>query len=423
MAQTKSQIENIADVVIIGAGPYGLSVAAHLASSGVRFRIFGQPMSIWQKHMPKGMRLKSEGFASSLSDPRSQFTLRHYCEQEGIKYADVGDPVRLETFIAYGLAFQKRFVPNLEEKLVTSLKESPVGFELELEDGEKVLARRVVVAVGISYYPYLPAILAGLPKDAVSHSAAHSDLAAFKGRSVAVVGAGGSALDLAALLHEIGASVQVVARSSAIRFQDPPGGKSSFTHKLLNPRTGIGSGMQLYFYVHGPHLFRHLPEQLRLDRVRKTLGPAPPWFTKQDVDGKVPFHLGVSITSAQVENGRPTLRLVDSAGKQTTVAVDHVIGATGYQVDLEKVQFLGQSIRKKIRTTSKAPALSASFESSIPGLYFVGVSSANTFGPMMRFAYGADYTARRISKYLAKPSRAASKVYAGAESARAAERV
>src|SRR5579863_5698028 len=135
MTQTKNQSENIADVVIVGAGPYGLSIAAHLAASGIRFRIFGHPMSVWQRHMPKGMRLKSEGFASSLSDPRSEFPLRHYCQQEGIEYADVGDPVRLETFVAYGLAFQRKFVPNLEEKLVVSVQESPVGYELQLEDG------------------------------------------------------------------------------------------------------------------------------------------------------------------------------------------------------------------------------------------------------------------------------------------------
>ncbi|MGA2730528.1 MAG: FAD-dependent oxidoreductase, partial [Terracidiphilus sp.] len=319
MAQMKSQSENIADVVIVGAGPYGLSIAAHLADSGIRFRIFGDPMSIWQKHMPKGMRLKSEGFASSLSDPHSQFTLRHYCQQQGIGYADVGDPVRLETFIAYGLAFQKRFVPNLEEKFVVSLQESPVGFELQLEDGEKVLARSVVVAVGISYYAYLPAVLAGLPKEVVSHSSAHSDLAGFKGRSIAVVGAGASALDLAALLHEAGASVQVIARGSAIRFQIPPGGKSSLRHRLLNPRTGIGSGMQLFFYANAPHWFRHLPESLRLDRVQKTLGPAPPWFTKEQIEGKVPFHLGVKIISTEIRNGRPTLLLMDAEGNQRSV--------------------------------------------------------------------------------------------------------
>jgi cation diffusion facilitator CzcD-associated flavoprotein CzcO len=423
MAQTKNQSENSADVVIVGAGPYGLSIAAHLASSGVRFRIFGHPMSVWRNHMPRGMRLKSEGFASSLSDARSHFTLRHYCQQQGIEYADVGEPVRLETFIAYGLEFQKRFVPNLEEKLVASLEASPVGYELQLEDGEKVHARSVVIAVGISHYSYLPPVLAGLPKEAVSHSSAHSDLAGFKGRSIAVVGAGASALDLAALLHEAGAAVQLIARSSAIRFQDPPGGKRSFKQRFFNLRTGIGSGIELYFCVNAPHWFRHLPESVRLDRVRKTLGPAPPWFTKEQVDGKVPFHLGVEITSAEVRSGRPTLLLKDAAGKQTTVEADHVIAATGYHVDVEKLQFLSQTIRKRIRTTDKAPTLSTSFESSVPRLYFVGVSSANTFGPMMRFAFGADYTARRISRHLAKPIRSVSKVYAGNESTRAAERV
>jgi thioredoxin reductase len=423
MAQMESRSESIADVVIVGAGPYGLSIAAHLAELGVRFRIFGRPMSVWQEHMPKGMRLKSEGFASSLSDPHSQFELRHYCQQQGIKYEDVGEPVHLETFVAYGHEFQRKFVSNLEEKLVVSVQDSPVGFELQLEGGEKVLARNVVVAVGISHYAYVPPILAALPKGSVSHSSAHCDPEGFKGRSVAIVGAGASALDLAALLHEAGSSVQVIARSSTIRFQDPPGGGSSRKNKMLNPRTGIGSGMQLFFYANAPHWFRLLPESLRLDRVRKTLGPAPPWFTKEQVDGKVPFHLGVTITSAEVVNGRPTLGLIDETGKQTSVEADHVISATGYHADVEKLQFLSQSIRQRIRTTDTAPALSASFESSVPRLYFVGVSSANTFGPLMRFAFGADYTARRISKYLAKPIRDASKVYSGTEGARVPKRI
>src|SRR5712671_3991320 len=133
------------NVAIIGAGPYGLSIAAHLRSRGIEFRIFGRPMDTWLTRMPKGMRLKSEGFASSLYEPDSQFTLGSYCQSEGIPYADLGLPVSLETFTSYGLAFQRRFVPQLENKIVVSLSPSSGGFQLRLADGEVCSARRVIV--------------------------------------------------------------------------------------------------------------------------------------------------------------------------------------------------------------------------------------------------------------------------------------
>src|SRR5580658_2152964 len=91
------------DVAIIGAGPYGLSIAAHLKARGVDFRIFGPAMDTWQNHMPKGMRLKSEGFASSIYDPESLLTLGKYCQAKGLAYQDQGLPVPLDTFCSYGL--------------------------------------------------------------------------------------------------------------------------------------------------------------------------------------------------------------------------------------------------------------------------------------------------------------------------------
>lgn len=389
---------DVIDVAIIGAGPYGLSIAAHLRSRGVLFRIFGDPMSAWSKQMPKGMRLKSEGFASSLSDPASKFTLRDYSKQEGLPYADMDRPVPLETFVSYGLAFQKKFVPNLERKMVESVHQSPVGFELSLENGEKVFARNVVVAVGIAQFAQIPATLTALPGGFVSHSSAISDLEGFRGREVAVVGAGASALDLTALLHQGGASVHLIARSPIIRFHDPPA-RRSLQDLVLKPKTGIGSGMQLLFYVKAPLLFRYLPEALRLDRVRKVLGPAPAWFIRDQVVGKVPLHLGVEIADASVENGRVRLRL---SGEPGTLDVDHVIAATGYHVDLRRLFFLEAELRKRVRLTSDAPLLSSNFESSVSGLYFVGVIAANSFGPMMRFAYGCSFVARRLSRHLMK---------------------
>jgi thioredoxin reductase len=399
--QRSGQSDQTIGIAIVGAGPYGLSIAAHLNARDIPFRIFGSPMSVWATGMPRGMRLKSEGFASSLSDPKSEFTLRDYCRQERIPYSDVGEPVSLETFVAYGLAFQKRFVPNLEDRLVTSLRRESAGFELLLQDGERVFAGRVIVAVGITYFANIPPILAGLPSALVSHSSVHSDLTGFRGRRIAVVGAGASALDLAGLLHRAGASVDLIARAPSIRFQDPPRPRS-WTERLRYPRTGIGSGLDMVFYAHLPHWFQRLPERLRLDRVRKILGPAPGWFSKNDVVGKVSFHLGMEIAGARGEAGRVVLELTGRDGQQERVEADHVIAATGYQVDLHKITFLDPKLCAQIRKTGAAPALSASFQSSVPGLYFVGVSAANSFGPLMRFAFGAKFTAQRLARHLAR---------------------
>ena len=403
MTQPETQAASVTDVVIVGAGPYGLSIAAHLAAQGVEYRIFGNPMSAWADQMPRGMHLKSEGFASSLADPEDRFTLAHYCRQEGLPYKDTGCPVPLEIFVTYGLAFQKKFVPNLENKTVVSVQQLPVGFEVQLHDGERIHAGRVVIAVGITPFAHIPSTLSSVPSEFVSHSCAHSNLEGFRGRHIAVIGAGASALDFAALLHEAGAAVQVFARRSVVRFHDPPQPRS-VADRILRPMTGIGPGRQLYFYANAPLLFRWLPKRLRLDRVRKTLGPAPGWFIKDRVLGKVPLHLGFNIADARVQNGRLNLEVTDGSGGRNTFEFDHVIAATGYRIDLHRLGFLDRTMRGKICVTEQSPALSSNFESSVSGLYFVGVSAANTFGPLMRFACGARFTARRLSRHLASPA-------------------
>ena len=150
--------------------------------------------------MPRGMRLKSEGFASCLYDPDSEFTLEQYCKEQGLPYAHVGLPVPLETFIAYGREFQRRYVPQLEHVEVEKLQERSPGFELTTSSGEIVRARRVIVATGIGSFTHLPPALEALPSTLVSHSSHHADVAPLKGRRVVVLGGGSSAIDIAALL-------------------------------------------------------------------------------------------------------------------------------------------------------------------------------------------------------------------------------
>ncbi|WP_263360070.1 NAD(P)-binding domain-containing protein [Acidicapsa ligni] len=390
----------ITDIAIIGAGPYGLSVAAHLRKSPLTFRIFGTPMQSWQQLMPKGMLLKSDGFASSLYDPDSEFTLAHYCAEQNLPYADVGIPVPCETFIAYGLEFQKRLVPTLEQTNIGSVKRIDGGFELQTTDGQTVRARKVIVAAGITHFRYLPPFLTDLPREYVSHSAQHHDLSIFAGQRVAVIGAGASAVDIAALLNEAGAKVELVARRKQIAFHAPSQEPRPLLQRIKNPRSGLGLGWRSRLCTDAPLLFHAMPRKLRVRAVQRHLGPAPGWFVRDKVMGRFPMHLGSQIKGASVQNGKVHLDIIEQDGTPTELIFDHVIGATGFRVSIERLQFLDDSMRKAIRAVDDTPVLSTNFESSVPGLYLVGVASANSFGPLTRFAYGAKFTAKHIANHL-----------------------
>ena len=389
----------VVDIAIIGAGPYGLSLAAHLGQSRRTFRIFGEPMSFWSRHMPRGMRLKSEGFASNLSDPHSEFTLEVFCREKGVAYADVGLPVALETFIAYGCEFQHRYVPQLERVDVTAVVETSKAFELTTAAGQAVRARQVVVAVGIGNFTHLPPPLEHLPRSIVSHSSEHSDLGSFKGGKVAVLGAGASALDVAALLKQAGAEVHLIARAESLKFHDPPREPRPLIERVREPRSGLGTGWRSRLSCDLPWVFHALPESLRLRAVARHLGPAPCWFVRDGVIG-IPQHLGATLVGAEpIGNG---IRVAFSQqGIHKSIEADHLIAATGFKVALSRLGFFGEPLRSRLRCVEDSPILGRQFDSSMPGLYFIGVAAANSFGPLLRFAFGADYAAKRLARHLA----------------------
>jgi thioredoxin reductase len=388
------------DVAIVGAGPYGLSIAAHLSQLGVPFRIFGKPMESWLTQMPRGMLLKSEGFASSIYHPEDSLTLGQYCQEERLPYADIGLPVPLETFCEYGLAFQRQFVSTLEAKLVTAVDRSPSGFTVKLDSGETVGARRVIVAAGISHFSYVPSSIEGAPRKFVSHSSEHADLTAFRGSDVVVLGGGASAVDVAALLHEAGANAQLVARRPALELHSKGDGPRSLWRRLRAPNTGIGPSWKSWFFTYGATVFHRLPEGRRLKWVQTHLGPAGGWFMTDRINC-VPQLLGYTPIGAKVIGNRVRLELATEGGHCShTIEADHVIAATGYRPRLDRLTFIQPRLRAAISMVVNTPILSAHFQSSVAGLYFVGPIAANSFGPLMRFAVGAKYTARRLSQHL-----------------------
>jgi cation diffusion facilitator CzcD-associated flavoprotein CzcO len=384
---------------VVGAGPYGLSIAAHLAALGVRHRIFGPPMSAWRSNMPHGMYLKSAGHASNLSDPGGAYTLRQYCRLVGQDYWDWERPISREVFADYGDWFQRNLIPTLDKRHVLACERTREGFVLGLEGGESLTAKSVVISSGYIASARVPDALIGLPPWLASHSSAHASLEQFRRKDVVVLGAGQSALETAALLREAGARPELVARR-AVRWGAPERARRPLLERLRRPRTELSFGWKFLFFEHPSLIFHELPLSFRKWQVDTTLGPLGAWWLRERVENKVPAHFGWRLQAASSTQGRVVLQL-RRGDRRLELRADHVIAATGYQLGAGSFPFLSPELKRDILWEHGYPRLSRHFESSVPGLHFIGVASAYAFGPIMRFVAGATLMAPRLSAYLA----------------------
>jgi hypothetical protein len=346
------------------------------------------------------MLLKSYPWASTLSDPRSEFAVKRFCAERALPYHDQLMPLPLSRFIEYGEAFQARYVPAVERKTLRALEPAAVGFRATFDEGETINARRVVVAVGLHPFRRLPHEAEHLPADVCSHSGEYGSLEPLDGREVIVVGSGSSATDLAALLHERRISASLVARAPRLNFAGRPRLRTLF-ERASAPMSGIGHGWTMAACAKCPQLIRLLPEDLRVRLANaKALGPLGGAFVKGRVVGKVPVWLGRALRSVETRNGKVLLDLMDAAGARHSLRADHVIFATGYKIDVGRLGFLNQTLLHQVRLVEGAPQLSAHYETSVPGLHFIGPAAANSFGPVCRFVYGTYHPARHLARYL-----------------------
>src|SRR5436305_901102 len=336
-------------VGVVGAGPYGLSTAAHLLGQGLRVAVFGRTLEMWREHMPGGMLLRSHWWATNLSDPRHAYGFaRFFAESQW----DRVYPLPIEAFIDYGCWFQQRAVPQVEETYVASVEYRNGRFLLTLEDGREVESGAVVMAVGLYYYANRPEPYASIPDGLVSHSFEHRDFRRFAGRDVIVIGGGQSGVEFAALLHEAGAAVQVVSRRP-INWLPPDRTETrGALARLLAPAAGIAPGWVNWVWDHRPYLFYRFPQSWK-DRYNASYPPGANDWLRTRVLGKIALHEGRTVANVDVANGRVAATLSDGA----RLSADHVLLATGYRVNVNRLPMLHPSLRAELMTDGANPIL------------------------------------------------------------------
>ncbi len=385
---------NPVEVAIIGAGPYGLSVAAHLDHAGVSTRVFGEPMGFWRRNMPKGMMLRSPWHGTHISSPNRAHSLDVYA---GAHSVDDSKLLPLENFVDYGEWFQKRAVPQLDRRAVTRIDATGHGFRLTLDDGESFAADRVVVATGLRNQDYRPDVFAGLPDELVSHACQHDDLGVFRGKHVAVIGRGQSASKSAALLAENGAQAEIISRGDIHWLAHLTDGSKASRPKLWWLREALAAPsavgpFPLSWLAEFPGLAWRLPRKMREEFTQRCLKAGAAGWLKPRFAG-VAIDAGRTINRARADSGRVTLDLDN--GKRS---FDHILLGTGYRVDIARLGILPRELLDKIARAGGSPILGAGFVSSVPGLHFVGSYAVRSYGPLLRFIAGAPFTARAVTR-------------------------
>jgi thioredoxin reductase len=374
--------------IVIGAGPYGLSVAAHLRDRGVPTLVLGSCMTFWRE-MPGGMFLKSSWSASSLSDPARTFSLDRYVAEVGIP---APDPIPVALFNDYGVWFQRNAVGSIDPGCVVCLRQTQAGFQVEVADGRTLEAERVVVATGIGRFAYLPEFADRLPPHLVTHTLALNEPERFRGASVAVVGAGQSALESAALLHEAGADVELVTRGpirwvSRRLYQLHP----AVRHLLYAPSDVGPAGVSRV--VDRQMLLRRLPKGVRRSLTLRSVRPAGAAWLRPRVEGIVRLTPHTTVVEATDSGHGVRLRLGDGSARD----VDRLILGTGYRPSIDRLDFLAPELRHSVNTVGGLPRLNRWFESSVPGLHFVGALAEHNFGALCRFVAGTAVAARQVA--------------------------
>jgi thioredoxin reductase len=375
------------ELLVIGAGPYGLATAAYARQRGIACAIAGRPMSFWKERMPPGMLLRS-GFDWHL-DAGGNDTLVAFLDEQDIARAEV-DPIPVEIFLDYAEWFRRRRGLDVVADAVEGLERREGHFVARFRGGGKVAAAAVVAAPGLRYFAHVPRDhpVVALAADRWSHTCDLTRFEALSGHRLLIVGGRQSAFEWAALAAESGAAeVHISYRHETPRFEVSDW---SFVDPMID-----GS-------IETRGWFRRLPASERESINRRFWAEGrlklEPWLTPRLEGAPIRLWPRTTVTTCGVTQTGAIHAVLDG---ETPLEVDHVVLATGYRVDIARVPYL-RDLLSELETVEGYPVLNESFESSVPGLFLAGLVAARDFGPFLGFVRGCPLAARLIVEALGK---------------------
>ena len=369
-------------LLIIGAGPYGLAAARLAKIRGLDYHVSGLCMSFWKQHMPAGMKLRTH------CDWGKGSELEHFLQQRQLTFGQIS-PVPREFFIDFVETTAKSQQLNWTPEQVVQVNYEQNIFKCMMGNGDVICAQNLLVATGYYDYRFIPSELAAMfPEELCTHTADCGDFSQFANQRCLITGGRQSAFETAALLTSHAASVELVYRHARPEFARSDW---SWTDKYMElTRTQPG------WWREHPAGEKNVINQRFWHDGRLQLED---WL-EQPVSHKKITHYPDTTINGSVQQADGALQ-VSLSGDQKII-VDQVICATGYCPNVQKIPFLGAgNILNRMEINNGLPALSDALESNISGLYFTGIHAVNDFGPFLFFVAGSTASAEIIINNIA----------------------
>lgn len=376
-------------LLIVGAGPFGLAMAARAGNLGIDHIVLGRPMAFWRENMPAGLLLRSA--CDWHLDPEEEHTIERYLAEGGRTPSEV-EPLSLSFYLEYAEWFRRRKAIDPDPRFLARLDvdEAMGGFRASLEDGTTIEARSVLLAPGFRHFAHVPSELAEiLPRGRYEHTCDRVELSASKGRRLLIVGGRQSAFEWAALLREAGAAwVHVVHRHPTPRFETSDW---AWVEPLIERM------------VEHPSWFRELAEEERKSLERRFWEEGrlklEPWLgPRVQADGVSLWPERSPVACELTRDQELDIEL--DGGERLTV--DHVILATGYRVRIERLPYLAAgNLLSRIGTDDGAPRLDPCLQTTVPGLYMTSMPATRDFGPFFAFTVSVRASAKIVARAIA----------------------